>query len=110
MVVGKYLDTLVPEQGWSRVISKYTRVRAVEVFRFLILPTFQRLTIKQPSKAASETLNVQCALLQDTLQSSMQGQTFADLPDELKGNIGQLLEYVHRPLRSNIFVEYSSGN
>ena len=41
MVVSEYLDTLVPEQGWSRVISKYIRVRAVEVFRFLILPTFQ---------------------------------------------------------------------
>jgi len=54
--------------------------------------------IKQPSKATTESLNMQCALLQDTLESCMRGKDFAELPEELKRNIQQLLEYVHRPL------------
>ncbi len=50
---------------------------------------FKQVTIEQPSKAASETLNVQCALLRDTLESCLQGK---DMPDEAKGNIQKLLE------------------
>ena len=56
---------------------------------------FKRVTIHQPSRAATETLNMQCALLRDTLESCMQGRNFTELPDELKGNIEQLLKYVH---------------
>lgn len=43
---------------------------------------------------AIATLNIQCALLRDTLESCIQGRELAKLPDELKGNVQQLLEYV----------------
>jgi hypothetical protein len=53
---------------------------------------FKEVTIEQPSMVATETLNMQCALLRDTLESCLQGKDSMELPDEVKGNIRKLLE------------------
>jgi hypothetical protein len=50
------------------------------------------VTNQQPRKASTETLNVQCTLLRDTLEYCFQGNDFTELPNELKGDIQQLLE------------------
>ena len=52
------------------------------------------MMIEQPSKASTESLNMHCALLGDTLEICKRGNDFAELPEELQGNIRHLLEYV----------------
>jgi hypothetical protein len=56
---------------------------------------------KQPSNEAAETLNVQCALLRDSLESCLQGRDFAQLPEELKASIERLLGYVYQQFSTN---------
>ena len=54
------------------------------------------MTIKQPSEVAPSPLDMQIALLRDTLESYMEGRNLSALPDELMENIQQLLKYVHK--------------
>ena len=102
MVLSQFLDSwasgvhCVPDESWSRVIPEFF----AEVFRssFIQRAFIEQMKGKQHGKMATETLNMQCALLRDTLESCTHGNGFAELPEELKRNIRQLLECVHQPL------------
>lgn len=109
--LSEFLDGLVPipcGECWNTLISEFIRIPKVLTIYTLCL-YFKWVTITQPSTIATETLNVQSALLRDTLKICMQGRDFVALPDELKASIQRLLEYVHQALRSSRSVECCSG-
>ena len=109
--------SVVWENSWTlqvylEKVGKQRCLNSLRLSRYSSPSSFRaqfQLMIGQPNRATTETLNMRCALLQDSLNGCLQGREFAELPEELQGSIERLLEYVHDSSEENALIQSSIG-